>query len=164
MTAIRKHLPAVAVALSAGVGAVASSYAVAANPQQLVVSPVEDILRAVVPGDLIFFMIQNFGSGAQQFNYALAVVLSVVAFGGLAAFARAVGHKSGTDGLAIPVAVVSGWLVAAALTAAPLRSVGVGLGTGIVVASSPSPAGTSRCRPCRWTPAAGRSSAAASRR
>ena len=133
MNTLRRYAPTAAVSLLAGVGGVATSYAVTGPSRNFVVSPVEQFLTRLIPGEIVLFTIQTVGELGQQLNIAMAVCLSVLLLGGLAATAIAIGHRLGSAAFAVAIVVGVGWLFGVLLTGAATSSAAIGLGSGVVV-------------------------------
>ncbi|MEF8882145.1 MAG: molybdopterin-dependent oxidoreductase [Halapricum sp.] len=132
----RSYLSPVIVAVFAGIGAVAGSFAVAGGSQAFVVVPVEKFLTALVPGEIIAWMIQQFGDLGSQFNLLVATGLTVGAFAAIAGLAVAVGRATDVNALATLSLLLVGWGFAALLTDELLVSIGTGLGAAMVLGVS----------------------------
>ncbi|WP_423744128.1 molybdopterin-dependent oxidoreductase (plasmid) [Haladaptatus sp. SPP-AMP-3] len=121
-----------AVALGAGVAAVAGSYAVVGFTPSFVAAPVSDFVVATTPSAVIAWSIQTLGDLGDQLGFLLALVLTALLF----AVTAAVGVRI-ADAADLPAAPVVGLLCVApalALTGAPGSALATGAGAGFVVA------------------------------
>jgi len=132
-TSVREYVVPVLVSVAAGLGAVGTSYAVSGYTPEFVVSPVANGLARVMPGEIIAFMITNFGDLGKQINLLTGIGLTVGLFALIAALGLAVGRRLGTAAFAIVLTAGGAWLAGALLTGAAILSLGAGLGAGLVV-------------------------------
>ena len=132
-TPARTDLSTGVVALAAGVGGVAGSYAAVGLTRQFVAQPIARASTDVLPARAIGKYVAQFGVSGQDMNLLLATTLATVVFAGLAALAIALGRRAGVSALAVPLTVASTWAVATALTGSVLASVSAALASGIVV-------------------------------
>jgi DMSO/TMAO reductase YedYZ molybdopterin-dependent catalytic subunit len=132
----RTHGPTVAVAVLAGVAAIATSFATTGGSQSFVVIPVEGLLTQLVPGDVIAWMIATFGGLGAKFNFLTATLLAVGLFGAVAGLTIVGTRAAGIDALATPVTLFGGWGAAAVLTGDLLGAFGAGMGAGLVVGTT----------------------------
>ncbi|MFC5972013.1 molybdopterin-dependent oxidoreductase [Halomarina salina] len=128
----RAALPAVGVALAAGVAGVAGSYAVAGSTTGYVVAPVESALSQAMPGAVVTFAITTLGSLGQQVSLLTATLLVVgvvaaLALGGLLVAGRT---PPLVGALAAGVVVGAG---AVLVTGAPLASLGAAVPVAVVL-------------------------------
>ncbi|MFH5799937.1 molybdopterin-dependent oxidoreductase [Haladaptatus sp. CMAA 1911] len=123
-----------AIALLAGVAAVAGSYAVVGFTPSFVAAPVSAFVVETTPSAVIAWSIQTLGDLGDQLGFLLALVLTTLLF----AVTAAVGVRI-ADAADVPAAPVAGLLCVApalALTGAPVSALVAGAGAGIVVAAS----------------------------
>ncbi|WP_231185320.1 molybdopterin-dependent oxidoreductase [Haladaptatus sp. DYF46] len=123
-----------AIALLAGVAAVAGSYAVVGFTPSFVVAPVSAFVVETTPSAVIAWSIQTLGDLGDQLGFLLALVLTTLLF----AVTAAVGTRI-ADAADVPAAPVAGLLCVApalALTGAPVSALAAGAGAGIVVAAA----------------------------
>ena len=126
-----QRLESAAVAVAAGVAAVAGSYAAAGFTPGFVVAPVSDFVVAATPDAVVTWSIQTLGSLGQQLGLLLALVLTT----GLFALATGVGRML-ADRFAVPAPpVVAVACVGAALglTGAVVSTLAAGASAGLVV-------------------------------
>ncbi|WP_136716158.1 molybdopterin-dependent oxidoreductase [Halorientalis salina] len=132
-TQVRHALPTALVGLFAGVAGVVGSYAVAGYTPAFVVSPVADLLRAVMPDIVIRYAITILGSLGQQLSLLTAFLLVIGGIGTLAALSMSVGERLNNRALPVVSTAVATWGVAVTLTDSLLLSFGAGLPAGAVV-------------------------------
>jgi len=135
-TPSRTALSTGVVALAAGVGGVAASFASVGLTREFVAQPIARASTDVLPARSIGAFVAEFGLSGQQMNLLLAMTLAVLVFAGLAAFGLAVGHRVGVSALAALITIVSVWTVATALTGNVIASGSPALASGIVVGLS----------------------------
>lgn len=78
---VRPWLPAVAVALAAGLAAVAGSYLAVGRRPAFVVTPFDRLVVALSPDALITFAITQLGTLGHQLAFLLAIAVACLAFG-----------------------------------------------------------------------------------
>lgn len=132
----RRTIATAVIALAAGFGGVAGSFAAVGLTREFVPQPIARALADVLPARAIGAFVAQFGLSGQFLNLLLATGLITVGLAGLAAFGIAAGRKAGLAPLSVPVTIASCWAVATALTGHPIASLAVGLGSGIVVGLS----------------------------
>lgn len=129
---MKDSLETSAVAVAAGVAAVAGSYAAAGFTPAFVAAPVSDLVVAATPAAVVTWSIQTLGDLGHQLGFLLALVLTV----GLFALAAG-GGTTLADRFAVPAAPVVALLgvaVALGLTGAVVSTLAAGVGAGLVVA------------------------------
>jgi DMSO/TMAO reductase YedYZ molybdopterin-dependent catalytic subunit len=129
---LRTRLPALGVALAAGVAGVAGSYAVAGSTPAYVVAPVEAALSRAMPGAVVTFAITTFGSLGQQLNLLAATLLVVALVGSVALAGVLAGRRTPLLAGAVGAGLVVG-AGAALVTGSSLAGVGTGLPVAVVV-------------------------------
>jgi DMSO/TMAO reductase YedYZ molybdopterin-dependent catalytic subunit len=123
-----------AIALLAGVAAVAGSYAVVGFTPSFVAAPISVFVVEATPDAVIAWSIQTLGDLGDRLGFLLALVLTTLLF----AVTAAVGVRI-ADAADVPAAPVAGLLCVApalALTGAPGSALAAGAGAGIVVAAA----------------------------
>ncbi|MGA9401651.1 molybdopterin-dependent oxidoreductase [Haladaptatus sp.] len=136
----RGDLPVVAaegaIALLAGIAAVAGSYAAVGFTPSFVAAPVSTFVVATTPSAVITWSIQTLGDLGDQLGFLLALVLTVLLF----AVTAAIGTRA-ADAIPAPAPVPASLAVgllcvvpALALTDALISALGAGIGAGLVVA------------------------------
>jgi DMSO/TMAO reductase YedYZ molybdopterin-dependent catalytic subunit len=139
------ELPTVLVALFAGIGGIAGSYAVTGYTPSFIASPIASFLTRVMPDAVLRFAIvtltaigQRFGIEhlGQQLNLLLAVSLGGLLFAALVLIAIRIGRELDSSLVSVGLAGVLTWLAAVILTGAPLAAVGAGGASAVVVASA----------------------------
>jgi DMSO/TMAO reductase YedYZ molybdopterin-dependent catalytic subunit len=122
------------VATSAGVAAVAGSYAVATFTPAFVAGPIAGLMARRMPDVVIRYAITVLGDLGDRLNILTALAIAIALFGAAAVVGLAVGRRLDQPALATPV---GGGLVAAVafgLTDAPLPSVVAGRAAGLDLA------------------------------
>jgi DMSO/TMAO reductase YedYZ molybdopterin-dependent catalytic subunit len=132
----RRTISTAVIALAAGFGGVAGSFAAVGLTREFVPQPIARALTDVLPARAIGAFVAQFGLSGQFMNLLLATGLTAVVLAGLAALGIAVGRTVGLAPLSVPLTIVGCWAVATALTGHPIASLAVGLGSGIVVGIS----------------------------
>ena len=126
-----------AVALAVGIGAVAGSYAAVGARPSFLAAPVAAWVTALTPDAVVTWAILTLGSLGQSLGFVLALALSVVGVGVVAAGSRALARSTGADLLVThALTALAVGVVTLALTAGPLSALGAALGAGVVSLST----------------------------
>ncbi len=123
-----------AIALLAGIAAVAGSYAAVGFTPSFVAAPVSTFVVATTPSTVITWSIQTLGDFGDQLGFLLALVLTVLLFAVTTAIGARAADTIPVSMLASPVVGVLCVVPALALTGAPISALGAGIGAGLVVA------------------------------
>ncbi|MFB6143507.1 MAG: molybdopterin-dependent oxidoreductase [Halorientalis sp.] len=121
------HLPTALVAVFAGSGAVAGSFAVAGRTQGWVVAPVTAVLARQTPDVVVRYAITVLGSLGQQLALLGAVATVVGAVAALTATGVHLGRRLNNRALPVVAAGVGSWVLAALLTHNLVLAFGAGL-------------------------------------
>lgn len=133
----------VLVAVAAGVGAVAGSYAVAGATPAFVGAPVASLVVAATPGVVVTFSILVLGTLGEQVAFGIGLATTVALFAVAAAVGRLVGDRLGAGaGTSVAAAGLLAASVGAALTGDLPSSLAAGVGTALVPAVATLVAGT----------------------
>ena len=124
---------AVAIAVAAGVAALAGSFAAVGFAPGFVVAPVESTLSRVMPGVVVTFAITVLGDLGQQLNLATAGAIVVAFYAQAVLVGVALGRR--LDERLVPPVVGPAlvWAVTAVLTGRPVASLGAAVGAGLVL-------------------------------
>jgi DMSO/TMAO reductase YedYZ molybdopterin-dependent catalytic subunit len=133
----------------AGLVGVAGSYAVAGYTRQFVVAPVDATVVRLTPGPIVAFMIQNVGEQGHLLHIALAFVIAIGAFAGVALAGVLVARRSGRPVAGAGLAGALAWGLATAVTAAPRLALGAGLPVALFTAVGAVPGSSSGHDPSR---------------
>jgi DMSO/TMAO reductase YedYZ molybdopterin-dependent catalytic subunit len=123
-----------ATALTGGVAGVAGSFGVAGRTPAFVVAPIATAVVDATPGVVVTTAIQRLGDWGHRLAFALAVVIAVGLFAGVALGAIRLGSRSEVPYTAVVVAGLAGWIVAVGATGVPKQSLGVAVPLAAVVA------------------------------
>ena len=126
-----------AVAVAVGLGAVSGSYAAVGADPTFLAAPVAGWVTALTPDAVITWAILTLGSLGQSLGFALALGVSIVGVGVVAAGSRALARATDADPLvrhALTVLAVGA--VTLVLTGGLLSAVGAALGAGVVSLSA----------------------------
>jgi DMSO/TMAO reductase YedYZ molybdopterin-dependent catalytic subunit len=130
----RRQLFDAVVALAAGVGAVAGSYAAVGFRPAFVVAPVAAQVTALTPDPVIAWAILTLGSVGQSLGFVLALALTTLGAGAVVVAARLLGRSTGGGRLTtVAVAALAVGFGAVFLTASAPSALGAGLGAGVVL-------------------------------
>ncbi|AWB26905.1 molybdopterin-dependent oxidoreductase [Halococcoides cellulosivorans] len=120
-------------AVIAAIAAVAGSYAAVGRQPAFLVAPVERAISGAMPGQIVGFAIETFGSLGQEINFLMATALTIAVLSVLVRLAIP-DEPSVRDALAVGVTGVGTWLLATGVTGAPLIAVAAALPAALVVA------------------------------
>ena len=120
---------------AAGVAGVVGSYAVAGFTPEFVAAPIDRLLATTMPGAVVTFAIQTFGSLGQRLNFLLALVLAAALLGSAAAIAIEIGWRVDRPVIAVGLAGLLAWLVVWSLTGSPASALAAAAGVAVVVAA-----------------------------
>ena len=130
----RRQLFDAVVALAAGVGAVAGSYAVVGFRPAFVAAPVAGQVTALTPDVVITWAILTLGSVGQSLGFVLALALTTLGATAVVVAARVLGRTAGGGRLTtVAVSALAVGFGAVFLTASAPSALGAGLGAGIVL-------------------------------
>ncbi|MFB6074985.1 MAG: molybdopterin-dependent oxidoreductase [Haloarculaceae archaeon] len=121
------------VAVLAGLGAVAGSYAAAGFTGGYVVAPLDALLQRAMPGVVVTAAIETLGSLGQALNLATATVLAVLGFAALARLALSTGRRADSTVAPVVLTALLSSTTALALTGAFVPAAAAGLGSGGVL-------------------------------
>jgi DMSO/TMAO reductase YedYZ molybdopterin-dependent catalytic subunit len=125
-----------AVAVLAGVGGVAGSFAAAGFTPAFVVGPVAGFLSRQLPAAVVTTAILLLGDAGELLNVATAVVLSTLLFAGTALGGLLAGRRVGPRRVGPPLAAVLSALAAYAVTSAAVPSLSAGVAVAAVTGTA----------------------------
>jgi DMSO/TMAO reductase YedYZ molybdopterin-dependent catalytic subunit len=132
--ALRWLVPRVALALAAGLAAVAGSFAAVGFTPRFVVAPVSKLLTVLAPGAAVTFAITVLGELGNYLVLASAVALTVVLLGTGSVAGVVLARRARTPRLAPLFAGLAPAVVAAPVSGSLLSGAAAGVGAGVVVA------------------------------
>ncbi|WP_132059407.1 molybdopterin-dependent oxidoreductase [Halorussus amylolyticus] len=131
---LRVGLRETAVALAAGVAALAGSYAVAGFTPEFVAAPVSRLVVAATPDAVVAWSIGTLGDLGARLGFALAVALTVGAFAVAASVGTRLAERVGISNWT--VAGLACAAVAFGLTGAVVAGLAAGVGASVVIAAA----------------------------
>ncbi|MFB6148591.1 MAG: molybdopterin-dependent oxidoreductase [Halobacteriales archaeon] len=131
----RVNGPFAAVAMMAGIAAVAGSYLVAGSTPRFVVAPVASVLTTSMPGIIVTFGILFLGDIGQKLNLGMAIGLTILLASLLVTAGVLVGRRFRSRAITGLFPALFVWLFANFLTGSPLYALGAAIPAAAVVAA-----------------------------